>query len=174
MKTRILLSLLVMISATSCGNKKSTENPVTETKDLYGKIKSMDWMLGKWTMGNGDTLSIETWEMKNDSVFYATSMDVKAGKDTLRYENITIEQRGSELFYIPVVKGQNNGKPVEFKHKVQESYPVKGSEVVFENIKHDFPQRIMYQLLGDTLFASISGPMDGHDVVMRFPMVKAK
>lgn len=174
MKTKLVLSVLVGLSIVSCGKKTNTEIHVDENKNTYEKIKSLNWLIGKWEMGNGDTLSIETWVLKNDSVLSATSMDIKNGKDTLRYEDITIEQRGNLLFYIPVVKGQNGGKPIEFKQNLTENDPSNGQEIHFENLEHDFPQRIMYQLLSDTLYASISGPMDGHEVTMRFPMVKAQ
>lgn len=169
MKTKTIFFILLVISIASCGGKKTPETPVVENKDPYEKIKSMNWIIGKWNMGNGDTLSTETWEMKNDSVFSSISMDVKNGKDTLRYEEITIEQKGNEVFYIPVVKGQNDGKGVNFKLTSAE-----GQKLVFENPDHDFPKKITYQLSGDTLYAEISGPMGRHDVVMKFPMVRAK
>ena len=38
-----------------------------------------------------------------------------------------------------------------------------GTSVVFENLEHDFPQRIEYRLDGETLHASVSGKMNGKD-----------
>ena len=174
MKTRIILFAIFGSGVISCGGKKPTETPILENKNTYEKIKSMNWLIGKWEMGNGDTISTETWTLRNDSILSATSMDTKGGKDTLRYEDITIEQRGQDVFYIPVVKDQNGGKLVEFKMETSNTAKTDGQVIKFENLEHDFPQRIMYQLRGDTLFAQISGPIDGHDVVMKFPMVRAK
>ncbi len=169
MKTRIIFFILQGTILISCGNKKITETPISENKKTYEKIKGMNWLVGNWTMGNGDTISSETWGVKNDSILFATSMDIRAGKDTLRYEDITIEQKGNDVFYIPVVKEQNGGKPVSFKLTATD-----GQKLIFENPDHDFPKRITYELAGDTLFAEISGPMEGQDVSMKFPMVRAK
>jgi len=45
------------------------------------------------------------------------------------------------------------------------------SEVIFENLDHDFPQRIIYRLQKDgNLEASIEGDVDGQARTVAFPM----
>src|SRR5688572_23696650 len=99
----------------ACGGKTKTKDPLPEQKDRLENIKSMNWLVGTWEMKMNDTISSENWEMLNDSVYAGTSMDVVAGKDTIRFEQITIAQRGADIYYTPIVKGQNNDKPVDFK-----------------------------------------------------------
>ena len=43
-------------------------------------------------------------------------------------------------------------------------------EVVFENLAHDFPQRVMYRLDGDTLIGRIEGTEKGKPGSAEFPM----
>jgi hypothetical protein len=45
-----------------------------------------------------------------------------------------------------------------------------GDEVVFENLAHDFPQRILYRPLPGGLFARIEGSKSGGDRHEDFPM----
>src|SRR5688572_25991425 len=111
----LLMTTGLLLFCISCGGNKSKSEPKEEVKDKFEKMKSFTWLAGKWEITNGDTVSTEIWTITNDSVITAVSMDIKAGKDTLRYEDITIEQRGSDIFYIPVMKDQNDGKPVLFK-----------------------------------------------------------
>ncbi len=166
---QLIAGIFLASSIVACGTKKAKEEPKANNTNTYEKIKSMNWLVGKWQLVNKDTISTETWELKNDSVYSATSMDIKAGKDTLRYEDITIEQKGADVFYIPVMKDQNDGKPVSFKLTSME-----GQRMVFENPDHDFPKKISYELKGDSLIAEISGPMEGTEVSMKFPMIRVK
>jgi hypothetical protein len=159
-----------MVFFLACGSQnKEQKPPIGESKNRYEKIKNMEWLVGTWNLACNDTLSTEVWILKNDSVYAATSMDVKGGKDTLRYENITIEQIGNEVYYIPVIKTQNEGKPVRFKLTQQNK-----NQVVFENPDHDFPKKITYALRNDSLVAEISGPVEGKEISMVFPMVKIR
>ena len=45
--------------------------------------------------------------------------------------------------------------------------------MVFENPKHDFPQRIRYRLKGDTLHARIEGTINGKERAIDFPYQRA-
>jgi hypothetical protein len=44
------------------------------------------------------------------------------------------------------------------------------SEVIFENPEHDFPQRIIYRLRGNTLLGRIEGELNGEVRAADFPM----
>jgi hypothetical protein len=78
------------------------------------------------------------------------------------------------VYYIPVIKDQNEGKPVMFKLITQKDYPVNGKMASFSNPDHDFPQFVTYELKGDSMLAEISGKKDGKDMAEKFPMIKAK
>jgi hypothetical protein len=172
MKSKIAF-VLCCLMILSCGGKKEVKEDKTEKKDPYEKLKSLNWFIGSWENKSPEGTMTESWMILNDSVYSGSSFYVE-GKDTLFSEQIRLEQRGADIFYIPVVKDQNEGKPVMFKLTPQESYPVQGEQAVFENPKHDFPQKVSYLLQGDSLIAWISGKMEGKDHSEKFPMVRVK
>ena len=81
-----------------------------------------------------------------------------------------MQQKGEELTYSAAVKGQNNDKPVAFKLTTQTE-----KQLVFENPKHDYPQKISYtQITSDSLVAKISGIQQGKPSSEQFSMKKNK
>ena len=159
MKTPILL-LILITTLVSCQKKESTE------KD---KIKTANWLLGKWSSKMDDGELSENWNQLNDSTFEGKSFFIK-GKDTLHFESIVLQQKGKDLFYNATVKGQNNNKAVPFKLTLDSI-----NHLVFENPKHDYPQKITYSLINkDSLVASISGVQQGKPSSEQFGMKKTK
>jgi hypothetical protein len=75
--------------------------------------------------------------------------------DTVSFETIRLELINDEIFYIPNVRNQNQGKQVRFKLISFDD------TAVFENKKHDFPQRIYYSIKDDMLEAAIEGESNG-------------
>jgi hypothetical protein len=156
-KTTLILLLLAIVS---CKNSEATE------KD---KIKSSKWLLGKWETKTVDGILSESWKQLNDSTFQGNSFFIK-GKDTLHFESIVLQQKGEELIYSATVKGQNENKAVAFKM-------TSGTEkqLIFENPKHDYPQKITYSLINkDSLVASISGVQLGKTSSEKFGMKKTE
>ena len=72
----------------------------------------MNWVLGKWQVNESD--SFEEWDRVNDNLYRGKGYKIRKN-DTLITETVTIVQKGKEIFYIPSVKDQNEGKPVSFK-----------------------------------------------------------
>lgn len=156
-KTTLILLLLAIVS---CKNSESNK---------FEKIKAANWLLGNWESKSVDGNLTETWKKVNDSTFEAQSYYVKE-KDTLHFESITLQQKGEELTYSTAVKGQNNDKPVTFKLTTATQ-----KQIVFENPKHDYPQKISYtQITSDSLVAKISGIQLGKPSSEQFSMVKIK
>ena len=140
-KTTLLLLLLTIVSC--------KKNPEATEKD---QIKTANWLLGKWSVKMADGDLSESWKQLNDSTFQAESFFIK-GKDTLHFESIILQQKGENLFYNATVNGQNENKAVAFKLTKKTE-----KQLVFENPKHDYPQKITYTLITkDSLVASISG-----------------
>lgn len=156
-KTTLILLLLSIIS---CKKQESTEK--------Y-QIKSTSWLLGKWkTNTDGGNLS-ESWKKINDSTFQGESFFIK-GKDTLHFESIILQQKGEELIYYAIVKGQNENKPVAFRMTSRTE-----KQLVFENPKHDYPQKITYTLdKKDSLTAYVSGIQHGKTSSEKFGMKKTE
>jgi hypothetical protein len=55
------------------------------------------------------------------------------------------------------------------------SITITENSIVFENLAHDFPQRVGYQLVGpDSLMAWIEGPRNGKMKRIEFPYQRVK
>jgi hypothetical protein len=81
-----------------------------------------------------------------------------------------MKQKGEALYYIATVKGQNNDKPVTFVRN-----DTIEKQLVFENPKHDFPQKIVYSMITkDSIVIEISGMQQGKLSSERFSMKKSK
>lgn len=132
-------------------------------------IKKAEWLLGTWENKTPRGSVYETWEKVNEAEFAGKSFMVKE-KDTLVFETIRLVQEEGGLFYIPVVKNQNQGLPVRFQAK-----EIAEGTLVFENQGHDFPQVISYTKTGaDSLTAEISGTRNGQERRQMFQMKKIK
>lgn len=150
--------LAFVLAVVSCQKKESVE------KD---KIKMADWLIGNWENKSAEGILSENWEKLNDSTFNASSYFIK-GKDTLHFETIVLAQKGETLTYFATVKGQNEDKAVAFLSTAETD-----KQLVFENPKHDYPQKITYtQSAGNTLTAEISGTQNGKPSSEKFVMTK--
>ena len=94
------------------------------------------------------------------------SRTVRAGKTT-GFEFVRIVAGESGLEY--VAKPSTNKEETAFR-LVKSS----AAEVVFENLAHDFPQRIIYKSQTDGLFARIEGTQNGKLNGMDIPMKRVR
>lgn len=155
---KAILFLIIVLTFTSCfkSNEKS-------------KIVVADWLLGKWENNSANGNLVEIWEKANDSLFNGKSFFIKE-KDTLHSEQIKLEQKGEDLFYISTIKGQNNDEPVTFKHNIEID-----KQLVFENPKNDYPQKISYSAIAnDSLTIHISGVQQGKVSSAQYSLKKVK
>ncbi len=120
------------------------------------KATQFSWLVGTWKMNAGSGHVIEQWKQLNDSTFGGKSLFVKASGDSMLQETIELSFRKGEWSYNPTVVDQNNRQPVKF----QIIFIGKG-EFICENPVHDFPQRIAYRRIKNSLFASIEGTRNG-------------
>ncbi|MET0982671.1 MAG: DUF6265 family protein [Telluria sp.] len=91
---------------------------------------------------------------------------VRNGK-MVEAEYMTLRELDGKLAYVVVMPGQ---KEVAFMLR-----PGSGGELVFENAKHDFPQRIVYRrMAAPRLHARIAGGMKGQLQTVNFPMKRVK
>jgi hypothetical protein len=109
-------------------------------------------MSGWWASESNGVRMEEVWTGAAGGVMLGVHRDVfPNGK--VSFEFIRIEEKGGTLIY----QAQPGGRPAT-------SFPLKSesdSKIVFENPKHDFPQRILYWREGDKLCARVEGTMDG-------------
>lgn len=161
MKNKIAL-LVFLVAFSACKKVDSEANE----KD---KIKLAHWLLGNWEDKSVDGSLTENWSKVNDSTYQATSHFIKL-KDTLHYETIRLQQKGETLTYIATVQGQNDDKPVAFN-----LITATDKQLVFENLKNDYPQKISYTHISkDSLVAEVSGIQQGKASSEKYKMGKRK
>src|ERR1700733_3830452 len=90
-------------------------------------LKQMDWLLGTWVNNSYGQPIYEQWSKNGMADYKGKSYKLKGG-DTLFFEKIDLTEKENELYYIPVVTNQNEGKPVPFKLSSSS-----GKKFVFEN-----------------------------------------
>jgi hypothetical protein len=111
----------------------------------------LPWLTGYWLDCAGKSVS-ETW--------------IDAGGATLVGLGLTQGRSGASFEFMRIAKGADgklafhampSGAPAT-------AFPVKSQaeqSVTFENLQHDFPQRVSYRREGDVLHARIEGMMGG-------------
>lgn len=147
---RILLLVAICLLA-ACGNN-TTNTPNTPASN---KLDKLSWMIGTWDMPSpdGETRFTEHWEKADANSMSGHGFMISKAGDTLFREELQLVNESEVLWYIPTVSNQNDAQPVRFREKV-----VSENEVAFENMAHDFPQRIIYQRKGDkAMYARVEG-----------------
>ena len=157
---KYLLFLFVAITSLSSAQENS--------------VKQFLWLEGNWKLDGKE--EYEKWQLVNDSTIggisyhYAQEEHDKDETDIYFDESIRLIVRGANYFYIPKPHGESNGKEVEFKIT---SFSQKALRA--ENLAHDFPQRIAYELKNaDHLHAYIEGKTKGKKRRTDFNFTKAK
>lgn len=177
MKTKIIFlaalsSLTLFPSCKEKEEKEKTEILLSEEKttEKYYQIKEFDWLVGHWESHSSKNQSTEVWEKQNDSTFKGYSYILSPEKDTIMSEEMMLDQRGDSLHLVVNARNQNDEKPVSFTLT-----GFAANKYIFENPKHDFPTRIIYNKIAeDSLLAEISGVNEGRTTIVEFPMVRKK
>ncbi|KAA2223360.1 DUF6265 family protein [Chryseobacterium sediminis] len=155
MKTTLILAMIGLSIAGSWAQQQS-------------ETKKIEWLLGTWETKTSKGNLYETWTRKSHTEFQGKSYYLKQ-KDTLFLESVRLVEKEKKLHYIVSVKNHNHEQPVDFASKAIKDPAL----LVFENLQHDFPQTITYKKVGkDSLFAEISGIMNGKMARQAFPMKK--
>lgn len=166
MKSTLILTAVLSFFLLCCTLQNKQKTEIGNTKN-YQAIEKAHWLIGNWQNKSAKGLLTEVWVKENDSTLVGQSYFI-VDADTLSFENIRLEQRKGQLSYVPTVSDQNNGQAVYFILTCSTD-----SLLVFENPKHDFPQKITYQLLAsDSLVAEVSAIAKGKLKSQNFRMGK--
>ena len=126
---------------------------------------SFNWLAGCWA-GTGKTNYEEQWMAPAGGIMLGMSRTVREGT-AAGFEFLRIVHDGGKFFYI--------AKPSDQSEARFELVKSGALEMVFENPKHDFPQRIVYRLQPDgTLLARVEGKLNGKDHAVDFPMKRTQ
>jgi len=126
-------------------------------------IETLGFMSGCWQGQMGPLTIEEQWSRAGGGMMMGMSRNIKGGR-TVFSEFMRIEPRGGELYYIARI-GDAKQSPTPFK-----LVRANAAEAVFENLEHDFPQRIIYRVDGDGLKARIEGKDKGKERGEDYPM----
>jgi hypothetical protein len=130
-------------------------------------INDLGWLTGCWSWARNGRETTEHWMKPAGGTMLGISRTIADGK-TVEFEFIQIRQEANgEIFFITKPSGQP-----EATFKL-----IKGSdrEVIFENLQHDFPQRVIYRLqTTDALLGRIEGVSKGKEKSVDFPMTRAR
>ena len=132
-------------------------------------VDSLTWMTGCWELNvpQRQMTIAEHWMRPAGGTLIGMSRTVRGGKTT-GFEYIRVETTASGIDY--VAKPSSNKDETRFK-LVKSS----ATEAVFENLAHDFPQRISYRLkAGGQLVAAIEGTKNGKTRRMEFNYERTK
>jgi hypothetical protein len=128
---------------------------LTQACAAQAQTHDASWLAGYWlSCANGQQVS-ETWSDPRGGVTLGINFTLAGGKPS--WENLRIAPasggQGLSLFASP--SGQ---PPAEFPLATSKS---SARKLVFEDLAHDFPQRVIYERTGDKLAARIEGMMGG-------------
>jgi hypothetical protein len=116
-------------------------------------VDGLAWMAGCWEFTRGGTSVEEHWMAPRGGALIGMSRTVREGR-MVAYESVIIRGDSSgRLAYHAFPSGQ---APAVFP-----AVEVTDSSAIFEDPTHDFPQRIIYRLRGDTLGARVEGIRNG-------------
>jgi len=110
---------------------------------------------GKWKMETDKAEIYEEWSVANETELIGKSFSINNGEEVVS-EILYLKKFGEQWAYVAVPDGQNMTlfAIVEYTQK----------QFIFENLEHDFPQRISYEFHKDgKLTAAIEGPMNGEN-----------
>ncbi|MDZ4777784.1 MAG: DUF6265 family protein [Alphaproteobacteria bacterium] len=117
-----------------------------------------DWMVGYWlSCGNGRQVS-ETWTGAGSGVLVGTGLTRSPRGIDFEFLRIAPHEGGLAYFGSP-----RGAPPTAFRMVKHE-----GASAVFENLAHDFPQRIRYARDGDTMTARVESADGAQGMSWRF------
>lgn len=116
----------------------------------HAQLETLHWLIGTWQrVGLSDERSgEERWWLADNGELHGIGSS-RRGDVVLFEERLRITMVDGTPVYIADVRG--NEAPVEFR-----LVEIDDSGFVFENLGHDFPQRIAYRRDGERLHARVS------------------
>jgi len=129
------------------------------------EIERVAWLAGCWEARSPRQTIEEQWMAPRGHAMLGVSRTVR-GDSLVAYEVVVIREQGGMLAYEAHPSGQTAA--------VFLSRLLTDSSVVFENLQHDFPQRIGYERRGrDSLFAWVEGASGARSRRLDFPYRRA-
>lgn len=114
-------------------------------------LDRLSWLSGCWE-GQRDQAKVEEiWSKPAGKSMIGLGRTTNQNR-TLSFEFMQFREENGTLVFLPQPGG---GAQVRFPLK-----SIAGETLTFENLAHDFPQRVFYQRKGNLLLAGIEGTMN--------------
>jgi formylglycine-generating enzyme required for sulfatase activity len=129
-------------------------------------LDDVRWLAGCWILEGAPAGSVEQWTAAAGGMMLGVSRTLRAGRAALfEFMRIRATDDGS-LQFIAHPQGQAGSAFALIA--------ADGRRVVFEDLSHDFPQRVSYQAIaGDRLLAGIEGILEGALEATEYPLRRA-
>jgi len=128
-------------------------------------VDDLGWLAGCWSESSERGTVEECWMAPRGGMMIGVNRTTRTGGQT-SFEVLRIADSEKGLAYHASPGGQ---MPPTLFPLVESSQ----GRVVFANPEHDFPQRILYWLDGETLHARIEGDVDGETRSMEWTWTRA-
>jgi hypothetical protein len=148
---------LAMIAVVLIGLMREQGVPNAPTR-----IQQLSWLAGCWQqLTSTGATSDEIWMAPEGEMMLGMSRTVARGR-VVEYEFMRIHSDGDSITFSATLPKQSETafRMIEMDRR----------SVVFENRAHDFPQRVIYHLDGDTLTGRIEGTQNGKPRSVDYPM----
>lgn len=139
------------------------------TANAQKSIKQFSFMLGNWEMKSDKKTISEHWQRNKETLVGKSYKHAANGNKTLT-ESVVLSLVNNVFTFSVTGYEKDNTGTTHFQ-----LISDKDSTFIFENKKHDFPQRIVYQKKDkDHLLAWIEGEMNGKPMKISFPYQRKK
>ena len=115
-------------------------------------VADLFWLSGCWQGRHGTAVIEEMWSKPAGTTMLGLGRTVRNNR-TVSFEFMQFREQNGTLAFLP----QPQGGP-------QVTFPLKEStraKFIFENLQHDYPQRVSYERKTSLLVASIEGTEKG-------------
>ena len=130
--------------------------------NAQSKLAQLSWLAGCWMQDGAEAGTTEQWMPPAGGTMVGMARTVTAGK-TIEFEFLRIHTApDGKLLFTALPSGQKEATFTELR--------MDDAGIVFENLAHDFPHRVIYRRQDDKLMASIEGVRKGAAKTIAFPM----
>lgn len=112
-------------------------------------LAGLSWMAGAWMSSDEGVIVEEQWTQPRGGTMFGVNRTVQ-DDETAFFEYLCIQHTPDGVFYMASPKGRQPAIPFRLVSSG-------ASSATFENLEHDFPQRIIYRREGDMMHARIEG-----------------
>ena len=128
-------------------------------------LDRLSWLTGCWEGRNGQAKVEEIWSKPAGKSMIGLGRTTTPAR-TLSFEFMQFREENGTLVFLPQPGG---GAQVRFPLK-----SIVGETLTFENLAHDFPQRVFYHRKGNLLLAGIEGTMNNKNSREEFQMRRVR